>query len=181
MPSLNLFRRDEMDIEAGGEFYIISISLKQKTSWAIYHNAGGILGLSEDVLIDLFRVGHIERIAVIHMMAWQCLRDLKASVFLALCGHYRQAAIISRAALELLVLGAYFQRKRELALFKGRNNKLEKEWEEWLKGSKSRPKFSAARGFLRTNGVIDEKIDAEIKEIYHQLSGLPHTIAGGDV
>lgn len=178
MPSMNLYRKDEIEEYAGGELHILSITLDE--NWGIYHNIGGLYGFFEVILIDMHE--NLSNISLLHMMMWQCARDLKASIFLAFCGHYRQAMMVMRGALEIFIYGAYFQLKTNSAKSKEEKEELEKLCEDWRKGTRDKKSFSAVTKELKSEG----KLSAETKKItiaiyYGVLSKHIHTFIGDDV
>ena len=177
MPCMNLYRKDEIEECAGGELYVLSITLDE--NWDIYHDLGGLYGFFEDVLIDMY--GNLSNINLLHMMMWQCARDLKASIFLAFCGHYRQAMVVMRGALEIFIYGAYFQLKTNSAKSKEEKEELEKLWEDWRKGTRDKKSFGAVTKELKSEGKLSAETEKMVRAIYGSLSKYIHTFIGDDV
>lgn len=177
MPSMNLYRKDEIEEYAGGELHILSITLDE--NWGIYHNLGGLYGFFEDILIDMHE--NLSNISLLHMMMWQCARDLKASIFLAFCGHYRQAMVVMRGALEIFIYGAYFQLKTNSAKSKEEKEELKKLWEDWRKGTRDKKSFGAVTKELKSEGKLSAETEKMVRAIYGSLSKYIHTFIGDDV
>lgn len=178
IPSMNLYRKDEIEEYAGGELHVLFITLDE--NWGIYHNIGGLYGFFEDVLIDMYE--NLSNISLLHMMMWQCARDLKASIFLAFCGHYRQAMVVMRGALEIFIYGAYFQLKTNSAKNEEEKEELEKLWEDWWNGTRDKKSFSAVIKELEKEGKLTSKMAETTKAIYYaSLSKHIHTFIGDDV
>lgn len=177
IPSMNLYRKDEIEECAGGELYVLSIALDE--NWDVYHNLGGLYGFFEDVLIDMY--GNLSNISLLHMMMWQCTRDLKASIFLAFCGHYRQAMVVMRGALEIFIYGAYFQLKTNSAKSKEEKEELERLWEDWRKGTRDKKSFGAVTKELKSEGKLSAETEKMVRAIYGSLSKHIHTFIGDDV
>lgn len=51
------------------------------------------------------------------IVLWQCIKDLKCSAFLALCGHYRNAMQVLRPVLENFLVGLYFMYQKDYSDF----------------------------------------------------------------
>lgn len=171
---INLFRKDEIDEKAGGELHILKQVLDKTKGKLIFHNAGGVLCFLEDVLIGAMEDN---KISLLNMHAWQCIRDLKTSLFLAFCGHLRQSMIIIRVALEMFVFGMYFQIKEYED-----DEKLEEEWQAVWKGSPDRPSFSSTLRHLSKKNILTEDQEKTCRKLYyHEFSICVHTLAGGDV
>ena len=178
IPSMNLYRKDEIKECAGGELYVLSITLDE--NWGIYHNLGGLYGFFEDVLIDMY--GNLSNNSLLHMMMWQCTRDLKASIFLAFCGHYRQAMVVMRGALEISIYGAYFQLKTNSAKSKEEKEELKKLWEDWWNGTSDKKSFSVVTKELEGEGKLTSEMARITRAIYYgALSKHIHTFIGDDV
>lgn len=64
----------------------------------------------------------------------QCIRDLKASAFLLLCGHYRASMQILRPVVENYLTGIYFDSKFILAQDESERNKTEEDYKKFLDG-----------------------------------------------
>jgi len=107
----------------------------------------------------------------------QSARDLKASMFLAFSGHYRQAMQVLRCSLENLISGVYFHSdlcelrknngtKKEFAL-------LETKFNNWKKSG--RANIHASIRELRRGGFLNRKEEKNWSELYSNLSKFVHT------
>lgn len=167
MPSLNLFRKDDLrEKEAGGELYVLSLTLNNPVSSAIYHNAGGVIGSLEDILIG-FHKSLLRKAFIMDIFLWHFLRDLKASLFFVSCGRYKQSISTLRSALELIFTGIYFQDLKE----RGKKEEFDKEWKEWFLGKR---KGYFAEGKKISN--LSENQKEKIGKLYGELSRRVHGI-----
>lgn len=164
MPCLDFFRQDEIRDSAGGELRILQFTLNDPFALAYYHNAGGLLGSMEDVLIGTMR----GKLIFLHMFLWHVLRDLRASAFLAFCGRYRQALSTLRSALELMFVGVYFQGLEN----DGLKEKLEEELRKWWEGRSVL--FGDGLEHAARAGWLDQKSRHEAGRLYGNLSNAVH-------
>jgi hypothetical protein len=167
MPSLDLYRTDEVRKDAGGELYILGSLVNEPQALAIYHNTGGLIGSLEEILVDCQEL--IETMTCIHMFMWHSIRDLKASAFLAFSGRYRQALMVLRSALELIFAGIYFQ---ELNDCNG-EEKLNNEWVKWWKGKKT-DVFSKGKIYAVKKGFLTKEAGEIAGQLYGELSKAVH-------
>jgi len=166
MPSLNLFRPDEIRKDAGGELYNFGLTINEPQTMAIYHNVGGLIGSLEEILVDCQEL--IETMTYVHMFMWHSVRDLKASAFLSFSGHYRQALMVLRSALELLFIGIYFQTLND------RNGKeLEREWNNWWEGKKG-SYFSKGKAYALEKRLLTTEAKNVPGRLYNELSKAVH-------
>ncbi len=127
-------------------------------------------------------------------LLWQCFYDLKASLFLALTGHYRTAIQLLRPIVENALTGLYFEVRARESETKEEVEKVELEMNEWFEG-KRELKWEFLLEQLRGRRVlIDQKIlegpwrklaeeihlfnppltIERIKELWHQLNKFIH-------
>ena len=166
MPSLNLFRPDEIRKDAGGELYNFGLTINEPQTMAIYHNVGGLIGSLEEILVDCQEF--IKTMTYVHMFMWHSVRDLKASAFLSFSGRYRQALMVLRSALELLFIGIYFQTLND------RNGKeLEREWDNWRKGKKG-SYFSKGKAYALEKRLLTTEAKNVPGRLYNKLSKAVH-------
>jgi len=169
MPCLDLYRKDEIrGEEAGGELHILNLSLSSPIGSAIYHNSGLLLGSLEDILVDLVKENEIFfKKKYLHIFLWHSLRDLKASIFIAFCGRYRQALMTLRSALEIVFAGVYLQSLED----EGKKDKLEKEWQRWWKKKSSL--FSEGLKVVSERRLLNQQ---EVGKLYGVLSKAVHKL-----
>lgn len=161
IPSLNLFRKDDVrKKEAGGEWYVLYLTLSTRKGLAIYHNSGGLIGSLEDILMGLHN-SLLRKASDVHIFLWHAIRDLKASLFFAFCGRYRNALATLRSSLEFLFTGIYFQS------LKRNQEEYEKEWKNWIKGKNNF--FGKGKKCIN-----DAQIKNEAGKLYGELSQAVH-------
>jgi len=103
IPCINLFKSwDELE---GEELFLLSESIRRgKVIPCIIGVPIYTLCQCTRVLAKNEETANLPIVVVLH----QCIRDLKCSTFLALCGHYRNAMQILRPLLENFLAGLYF-------------------------------------------------------------------------
>jgi hypothetical protein len=107
----------------------------------------------------------------------QVTRDLKASMFLAFSGHYRQAMQVLSCAFENIISGSYFQSDYvELAGRRAKKehfDRLTKRFNEWKKDG--RGDIHKTIEILRRVHILSIEEEGRWKELYHMLSRFVHT------
>jgi len=108
---------------------------------------------------------------------YQSAKDLKASMFLAFSGHYRQAMQVLRCSFENLISGIYFHSDL-CKLLKNDGAKeefvqLEEKFNDWKKSG--RVNIRASIEVLRRIGFLNRNEEKEWKELYSNLSRFIHT------
>ena len=103
--------------------------------------------------------------------------DMKASLYLALSGHYRQAIIIQRCIFENFLYGLYFGTK----YYKFSNDKsiqedVVKEFNSWCKGNKSPKSTRELLDIIYIGRTISKDEKREWDRLYGDLSKFVHTI-----
>jgi len=108
---------------------------------------------------------------------FQSAKDLKASIFLAFSGHYRQAMQVLRCSFENLISGAYFHSDLcELQKNDGTRKEyaqLEKKVKNWKKAG--RANIHASIRELRRGGFLNRKEEKDWRKLYSNLSKFVHT------
>ena len=100
IPCINLYRK--VNEHAGGELYVI-LEHNKPTVYPPCH-----LGILIYVICQLLN----EVLDSVSLPLYiQCVRDLKASIFLTLTGHYRTAIQILRSVIEMYLAALYFDEK----------------------------------------------------------------------
>ena len=108
---------------------------------------------------------------------YQSAKDLKASMFLAFSGHYRQAMQVLRCSFENLISGVYFHSdfcklqknnsaKEEIA-------RLEKRFNDWKKTG--RVNIRSSFEVLRRISFLNRNEEKDWKKLYSNLSMFIHT------
>jgi hypothetical protein len=108
---------------------------------------------------------------------YQSAKDLKASMFLAFSGHYRQAMQVLRCSFENLISGIYFHSDlcelRKTNATKEDFARLEKRFNEWK--TRGRVNVRSSIEVLRRIGFLDRKEETNWKKLYDNLSRFIHT------
>jgi len=108
---------------------------------------------------------------------YQSAKDLKASMFLAFSGHYRQAMQVLRCGFENLISSAYFH--SDLCDLRKNNgtkeefDRLEKRFKDWKRGG--RVNIRASLESLRRIGFLNLNEEKDWKKLYSNLSRFIHT------
>lgn len=122
----------------------------------------------------------------------QCVRDMKASAFLLMCGHYRSSMQILRPVIENMLAGIYFDAKYVLAKNETEKAEIEKafnqfwdgkyripieEWAELFPGEKRRKRLLDS-DFLLTwmvkKGIVPNKSKDHLNELIGLLNKYLH-------
>ena len=108
---------------------------------------------------------------------FQSAKDLKASLFLAFSGHYRQAMQVLRCSFENLISSVYFHSDLcELQKNDGTKKEfaqLEKKVNNWKKAG--RANIHASIRELRRGGFLNRKEEKDWRKLYSNLSRFIHT------
>lgn len=135
----------------------------------------GTLLQSTCFLVDSLRTSKEE--SFLKIILDQSTRDLKASMFLAFSGHYRQAMQVLRCSFENLISGVYFH--SDLCELRKRGGtteefkRLEKRFNEWEKGG--RVNIRGNIEVLRRIGFLSLSEEKSWRELYRNLSKFIHT------
>lgn len=176
---LNLFDYLKKHKNVGGELYIYKLlekKMKEKfdeLNKYVCRN-GELLGITcflVNPIVDLEEESYLKDVL------YQSAKDLKASMFLAFSGHYRQSMQVLRCSFENIISGVYFHSE----LCELRKNdatekdfaRLEKRFNEWKKSG--RVNIRASLEILRRIGVLDRNEEKDWKELYGNLSRFIHT------
>lgn len=116
----------------------------------------------------------------------QCVRDLKASAFLLMCGHYRSSMQILRPVIENMLAGVYFDAKIILAknerekketqeaynrFCKGQYEIPDQEWSKLFHGEKRRKRYLDS-DFLLTWMMKENIISGKSKNFVNKLTSM---------
>lgn len=122
-------------------------------------------------------ITELEEKSYLKDVLFQSAKDLKASMFLAFSGHYRQAMQVLRCSFENLISSVYFHSdfcelqkndgtKKEFAL-------LETRFNNWKKAG--RANIHASIRELRRGGFLNRKEEKDWRKLYSNLSKFIHT------
>lgn len=103
-----LCKEDELE---GGELYVLNECIKQKK--IVPSQSITPLYSCCTLCKDVYNTLDIDDgfVPPLLFLTWQCLPDLKASAFLALSAHYRNAIQILRPIMENILVGLYFEKR----------------------------------------------------------------------
>jgi len=108
---------------------------------------------------------------------YQSAKDLKASMFLAFSGHYRQAMQVLRCSFENLISGVFFHSDLcELRKNDGTKEefaRLEKRFNDWKKSG--RVSIRSNLKILRRIGFLNRNEKEDWEKLYSNLSRFVHT------
>ncbi len=96
------------------------------------------LQIDENYVVPLIEINDIVTTPLL-LFLYPCFSDLKASLFLALTGHYRSAIQLLRPVIENVVVGQFQEEKIRRASKKNFLKKLDKEYDkffEWMSGDR---------------------------------------------
>jgi len=101
---------------------------------------------------------------------------MKASFYLALSGHYRQAIIIQRCVFENFLYGMYFfAEHNKFSEGDEDKNEVNSKFRSWLSGG-FRKSDAYLREIIRKAGFISKQENDEWANLFNELSQFVHTI-----
>ena len=176
---LNLFNHLRKNKNVGGELYIYKLLGKKMEEK--YDELNKYVCKNGELLnVICFLVNPItelEEESYLKDVLYQSAKDLKASMFLAFSGHYRQAMQVLRCSFENLISGVYFHSDlcelRKNGATKEDFARLEKRFNEWKK--RGRVNIRSSIEILRRIGFLDRNEEKNWKELYDNLSRFIHT------
>lgn len=176
---LNLFDRSTESEDVGKEMYVYSllgkkVEVNEEIGMYVCKNGRflqSICFLTGPIYYDFKEKSYLKEILP------QTTRDLKASIFLAFSGHYRQAMQVLRCCFENIISGIYFHsdlidlmneddNEEEISRLEGRFNR----WKE-----EGRQNIRATIELLRRIGFLDRSEEKNWKNLYRNLSRFIHT------
>lgn len=176
---LNLFDHLEKHENVGGELYIYELlgkkMQKRYDELNKYVCKNGNLIRITCFLVD--PVTKLKEESYLKDVLNQSAKDLKASMFLAFSGHYRQAMQVLRCSFENLISGVYFH--SELCQLRNNNApkedfaKLANRFNNWKKSG--RANIRASIEILYRIGFLTQNEAGEWKKLYSNLSRFIHT------
>jgi hypothetical protein len=175
---IDLFRHTKDDDEyAGGELYVyklLNVYKIKNEELSQYVCANGRLLQSSCFVIGPLNVALPKEFLAI--ICNEVVRDMKASFYLAMSGHYRQAIIIQRCVFENFLFGLYFYVEH---YFFAKNNEDKKDvqtnFESWINGG-FRKSDSDLLEIIQKGGIISKDEKREMKKLFSELSQFVHTI-----
>ena len=173
IPCINLYRKSR-DNE-GGELFVLENIVRQREKEITLCQSGVYL---QALCLLLHSVGRRKMGASSYLaiIMGECIRDLKASVFLSYCGHHRQAMQVLRAGFETWIHGVYYQ--TIYSIHKKQTNQenlkcLEAEFEKWIKGEGERGNKLT---FLFGTAIVDYHEMRKYRKLYDKLSKYIHSL-----
>jgi hypothetical protein len=175
---INLFYHNKQHKNVGGELYIYNLlgkRMEKNDELNKYVCRNGNLLKIMCLLVD--PITELKEKSFLKDVLEQSVKDLKASMFLAFSGHYRQAMQVLRCSFENIISGAYFH--SDLILLYGNGDakdkliKLEKRFNDWKKDGRGEIRSSIE--VLRRTSFLNYDEEKEWKELYGNLSRFIHT------
>jgi hypothetical protein len=175
---IDLFRHRRKDGElVGGELYVykqLSHSLVVSEGLARHVCSNGKLLQCACFIVGPAYVGcpndYLTRICV------ETVRDMKASFYLAMSGHYRQAILIQRCVFENFLYGLYFHTEDYFfAKSQDERNQVLKKFKAWIDGG-FRKSDDYLLEIIQRGGFITDVENKEWHKLFDQLSQFVHTI-----
>lgn len=175
---INLFRhRDDTNELVGGELYLYN-QLRhpriEDEKLAEYVCSNGRL-----LQCACFVVGTLDTLFPTNyliVISNEIVRDMKASFYLAMSGHYRQAILIQRSVFENFLYGLYFITEYyEFSKNEEERKELERKFDSWIDGG-FRKGDSYLIDVIQKGGVIATYESKLWKTLFEELSQFVHTI-----
>lgn len=175
---VNLFRhRDDSDESVGGKLYLY----RQFRHPRVINEKLGEYVCSNGALLQCacFVVGTLDGLFpddYLITISNEIVRDMKASFYLAISGHYRQAILIQRCVFENFLYGLYFNTE----YYRFSKNEVERKevdgrFRSWIGGG-----FRKGEEYLidiiQKGGVISRDEKKLWKTLFNELSQFVHTI-----
>lgn len=106
----------------------------------------------------------------------EIVRDMKASFYLAMSGHYRQAILIQRCVFENFLYGLYFHTEDYFfSKTDDERKQTQKTFMSWMEGG-FRRSDDYLLDIIRRGGLITDIEKRDWRKLYSQLSQFVHTI-----
>ena len=176
---LNLFDKSEETEDVGKELYVYSLlgkKVEENEEFSIYVCKNGRFlqascFLTVPIYYDFKEKSYLKEVLL------QATRDLKASMFLAFSGHYRQAMQVLRCCFENIISGIYFHSDLIELMNKGGSEeefaRLEMRFNRWKE--EGRQNIRATIELLRRIRFLDRSEERNWKKLYSNLSRFIHT------
>jgi hypothetical protein len=174
---INLFRhtRNE-DKHIGGELYIYK-SLKhsgEQEFWKYICFNGKLLECACFIVHSAY--DNLPREEYLPIVSNEVVRDMKASFYLAMSGHYRQAILIQRCVLENFLYGLYFTIDYHRFSHNDSDRKRVKEnFNSWVSGG-FRKGIPDLLDLIERAGYINKGEMKDWEKLYRELSNFVHSI-----
>ncbi len=107
----------------------------------------------------------------------ELVRDMKASFYLAMSGHYRQAVLIQRSVLENFLYGLYFYTEEHIFSRKDDDRtQVKKRFQSWMDGG-FRKSDDYLLDIIQKGGLISKEETRTWGKLFSSLSQFVHTIS----
>lgn len=174
---INMFRHRKGTDMVGGELFLykqLSHPMMENEDLSLHICSNG--RLLECACFIISTLGDLFPDDYLITISNEFVRDMKASFYLAMSGHYRQAILIQRCVFENFLYGLYFCTE----CYKFSNNENEKKelkskFESWIKGS-FRKSDSYLIEIIQRGGNISKKEAKSWETLFNNLSQFVHTI-----
>lgn len=111
---------------------------------------------------------------ILRESSFHATRDLKASIFLATSGYYRNSMQILRCSFETFLFGLYYQSDYIKEQNDKNKDKILKSYADWKKGGVVK-RIDVMTEIYRRIGLISKQEEKEWKKLYGTLSKFIHT------
>lgn len=174
---INLFRQHDDDKSVGGELYLYKqlshprIEIEELSTYVCSN--GRLLECACFIIATLNELFPDDYLIIVSNEA---VRDMKASFYLAMSGHYRQAILIQRCVFENFLYGLYFS--TEYSKFSKNNEEKEEvqsKFLSWIDGG-FRKSDAYLREIIQRGGVISKEENKLWGTLFNNLSQFVHTI-----
>lgn len=174
---INLFRHTKDDDElVGGELYVYKL-LSHRKVWeelAKHICSNGVL-LQCACFIVGPSYGRIPEDYLTNICN-EIVRDMKASFYLAMSGHYRQAILIQRCVFENFLYGLYFHTEDYFFSKSDEDREdVRRNFMSWIDGG-FRKSDADLLDIIQRGGIISKAEKREWRTIFKELSQFVHTI-----
>lgn len=174
---IDLFNHEDDDILVGGELYIyrlLSHSKMMDEELSMHICSNGIL-----IKCACFIISTLNKLVpkdYLIIISNEIVSDMKASFYLAMSGHYRQAILIQRCVFENFLYGVYFYTEYE-KFSKNIEEKddIYKKFLQWNNGG-FRKSVEYLLEIIQKGRVISEAENKEWWVLFKELSQYVHTI-----
>lgn len=121
-------------------------------------------------------ISEIDDNIILRETVFQSIRDLKASIFLATAGYYRNSMQVLRCSFESILYGIYYYTdfKAIPETDKKRKKEIKKSYQNWKKGGVVK-RIDVMSEMFRRIGLISKEEERDWKKLYDSLSKYIHT------
>ncbi len=173
---INLFKRGD-DASIGGELYLYNqlthSKITEKRIDSHVCSNGNLLRCACFITASLYELYPDDFVVI---TSNELVRDMKASFYLAMSGHYRQAVLIQRCVLENFLYGLYFYTEsHHFARNDEDRKRVKKKFQSWINGG-FRKSDEYLREIIEKGGFSSREENGSWGKLFSDLSQFVHTI-----